>query len=71
MIRRMVSAYRRQMLLWKLRAQQEWLTEFQYARRNLHAQEQRAQLAVELTRVKLAKLDGEAMLMGRATVVVR
>ena len=71
MIRRMVNAYRRQLLLWKLRALQEWLAEFQYARRNLNVQEQRAQQAVEMTRVKLAKLDGETMLMGQATVVVR
>lgn len=71
MIRRFVTAYRRQFLLWKLHAQQGWLEEFNYAERNLHAQRKRAQRAVEMTRVKLAKLDGEAMLGGEAIVIVR
>lgn len=68
---RLLNAYHRQLLLWKLRGLQGWRDELSYSAQKVREAQHRNQQEIEMTRARLAKLDGEAMLMGQARVVVR
>lgn len=71
MFRKYLNWYRRQVLLWQLHNHQGWLEEINLSERRVREARQRTLDAIAMTRVRLAKLDGEAMLRGTATVIVR
>lgn len=71
MIHKLLNAYHRQLLLWKLRGLQGWREELSYSAQKVREAQHRNQQEIEITRARLAKLDGEAMLMGQARVVIR
>lgn len=71
MLTRLLNAYHRQLLLWKLRGLQGWRDELSYSAQKVREAQARNQQEIEMTRARLAKLDGSAMLMGEARVVVR
>ena len=71
MIRKLLHHYRRQVLLWRLHGLQGWLDEIEASESRIRAARRRTQAQIEMARTRLAKLDGEAMLDGRAEVVVR
>lgn len=66
MIRKYLHEIRRQMLLWQLHNHQGWLEELNYSEQAVRAAKQKRINEIAYVRMRLAKLDGERMLMGKA-----